>query len=212
MIALANASPAPPAIHGTASWMSLHAAIGIVRLDASLNFVTAAALEDAVLKLERDKAQLKFILLTAGGIHDLDATGAELLLKLAERLKQNGTTPARHAGKTPGAGGDGPTGAARPPVTDFVACGGTTGMRSPLELPGRVGARIYRQAAWRSDLVNYLQAIGDALEPDKKQPKDRPRFKGLLKNDYQIKSWDGSRLDKDADCPRIEVTITPEIQ
>ncbi len=77
----------------------VHDAIGIVRLDASLNFVTAAALEDAVLKLERDKPQLKFILLTAGGINDLDATGAELLSKLSERLSQNGITLALSAAK-----------------------------------------------------------------------------------------------------------------
>jgi SulP family sulfate permease len=77
----------------------VHAAIGIVRLDASLNFVTAAALEDAVLKLERDKPRLKFLLLTASGINDLDATGAELLFKLAERLHQNGITLALSAAK-----------------------------------------------------------------------------------------------------------------
>ncbi|MDP2639954.1 MAG: SulP family inorganic anion transporter [Betaproteobacteria bacterium] len=77
----------------------VHEAIGIVRLDASLNFVTAAALEDAVLKLERDKRRLKFILLTAGGINDLDATGADLLFKLAERLSQNGVTLALSAAK-----------------------------------------------------------------------------------------------------------------
>ena len=77
----------------------VHDAIGIVRLDASLNFVTAAALEDAVLKLERDKPRLKFILLTASGINDLDATGAELLFKLSERLSQNGITLALSAAK-----------------------------------------------------------------------------------------------------------------
>jgi sulfate permease, SulP family len=77
----------------------VHEAIGIVRLDASLNFVTAAALEDAVLKLERDKSRLKFILLTASGINDLDATGAELLFKLSERLSQNGITLALSAAK-----------------------------------------------------------------------------------------------------------------
>ena len=77
----------------------VHEAIGIVRLDASLNFVTAAALEDAVLKLERDKPRLKFILLTAVGINDLDATGTELLFKLAERLSQSGITLALSAAK-----------------------------------------------------------------------------------------------------------------
>jgi SulP family sulfate permease len=77
----------------------VHQGIGIVRLDASLNFVTAAALEDAVLKVERDKPNLKFILLAAGSINDLDATGAELLSKLSERLSRNGITLALSAAK-----------------------------------------------------------------------------------------------------------------
>ncbi len=77
----------------------VHEEIGILRLDASLNFVTAAALEDAVLKIERDKPNVKFILLAAGSINDLDATGAELLFKLAQRLRQNGVTLALSAAK-----------------------------------------------------------------------------------------------------------------
>jgi len=77
----------------------VHEEIGILRLDASLNFVTAAALEDAVLKIERDKPKVKFILLAAGSINDLDATGAELLFKLAQRLRQNGVTLALSAAK-----------------------------------------------------------------------------------------------------------------
>ena len=77
----------------------VHQQIGILRLDASLNFVTAAALEDALLNLERDQPQLKFILLAAGGINDLDATGTELLFKLSERLLQNGVTLALGAAK-----------------------------------------------------------------------------------------------------------------
>jgi len=77
----------------------VHEAIGMLRLDASLNFVTAAALEDAVLKLERDKRRLKFILLSAGGVNDLDATGTELLFKLSERLSQSGITLVLSAAK-----------------------------------------------------------------------------------------------------------------
>lgn len=30
---------------------------------------------------------------------------------------------------------------------------------------------------------------------------------GVLANDRQIASWDGSRLDKDASRPRVEVAI-----
>ena len=77
----------------------VHEQIGILRLDASLNFVTAGALEDAVLKIERDKPNLKFILLAAGSINDLDATGTELLFKLAQRLRHNGVTLALSAAK-----------------------------------------------------------------------------------------------------------------
>jgi SulP family sulfate permease len=77
----------------------VHEQIGILRLDASLNFVTAAALEDAVLKIERDKPNVKFILLAAGSINDLDATGAELLFKLAQSLRQNGVTLVLSAAK-----------------------------------------------------------------------------------------------------------------
>jgi len=77
----------------------IHEEIGIVRLDASLNFVTAAALEDAVLKIKRDKPRLKFMLLTAGGINNLDASGVDLLFKLAQRLRQTGVTLALSAVK-----------------------------------------------------------------------------------------------------------------
>jgi len=77
----------------------VHEEIGILRLDASLNFVTAAALEDAVLKIERDKPKMKFILLAAGSINDLDASGAELLFKLAQSLRHNGVTLALSAAK-----------------------------------------------------------------------------------------------------------------
>ena len=45
-----------------------------------------------MLKIERDKPNVKFILLAAGSINALDATGAELLFKLAQSLRQNGET------------------------------------------------------------------------------------------------------------------------
>ncbi len=68
--------------------------------------------------------------------------------------------------------------------------------RLPLEKPVNVAAVIYRQRA-AGDLVNFLQAIADVLE-----------VAGVVKNDRWIVSWNGSRLDKDAKYPRVELVIT----
>jgi len=67
----------------------------------------------------------------------------------------------------------------RLPITDEVNC----------------RALFYRDAL-RGDAVGYYQALADALEEA-----------GIVKNDRLIVSWDGSRLLKDADIPRIEVTL-----
>lgn len=68
----------------------LHEKIGVLRFDASLNFVTASQFEDAIIDLQRDRPGLKFILVAAGGINDMDATGVFMLQDLASRLKQDG--------------------------------------------------------------------------------------------------------------------------
>ena len=47
------------------------------------------------------------------------------------------------------------------------------------------------------DAVGYYQALADALESA-----------GVLSNDKWITQWDGSRLAKDAERSRIEVTLT----
>lgn len=70
----------------------LHPLIGILRFDAALNFVNAATFEDAVLKLERERPGIRFLLVAAGGINELDASGAEMLSSLAERLRADGVT------------------------------------------------------------------------------------------------------------------------
>ncbi len=70
----------------------LHPLIGILRFDAALNFVNAATFEDAVLKLERERPGIRFLLVAAGGINELDASGAEMLFSLAERLRADGVT------------------------------------------------------------------------------------------------------------------------
>jgi Holliday junction resolvase RusA-like endonuclease len=65
----------------------------------------------------------------------------------------------------------------------------------PIDRPVNVAALVYRERAV-GDLVNYLQAIADALEAA-----------GVVRNDRLIVSWDGSRLLKDKARPRVEVVI-----
>ena len=71
--------------------------------------------------------------------------------------------------------------------------------RPPTLMPAKpmhVRALVYRDAD-RGDLTGYEQAIGDALEA-----------RGVIPNDKWIKSWDGTRLLKDAANPRVELLIT----
>jgi SulP family sulfate permease len=70
----------------------LHPRIGALRLDASLYFANASFFEDAVLKLERDRPEIRYILIAAQGINQLDATGVECLRTLSQRLRQSGVT------------------------------------------------------------------------------------------------------------------------
>ncbi|MBI2961709.1 MAG: SulP family inorganic anion transporter [Betaproteobacteria bacterium] len=77
----------------------IHPRVRIIRIDASLTFVTASHFEEAVLKVERDSPRVQFMLIAAGGMNELDATGVELLRNLALRLKENGITLALSAAK-----------------------------------------------------------------------------------------------------------------
>ncbi len=65
-----------------------------------------------------------------------------------------------------------------------------------LQQPLNCAAIFYRDAN-RGDAVGYYQALADALEAA-----------GIVSDDKWITQWDGSRLAKDADRPRIEVTLT----
>lgn len=86
------------------------------------------------------------------------------------------------------------------------------GVRLPLTGPVHLRAVFFRDAE-RGDLCGFLQAIGDFLQ----EPRDAKSGKrignrirdgaGIIGDDSQIISFDGSRLLKDADRPRIEVTI-----
>jgi sulfate permease, SulP family len=70
----------------------LHPQIGALRFDASLYFANASFFEDAVLKLGRDRPEIRYLLVAAQGINQLDATGVECLSNLAQRLRQSGVT------------------------------------------------------------------------------------------------------------------------
>lgn len=61
--------------------------------------------------------------------------------------------------------------------------------------PVQIRAIFYRDAN-RGDFTGYAQALADALEES-----------GLIVNDKQIVSWDGSYLSKAKDEPRIQVTL-----
>jgi hypothetical protein len=56
---------------------------------------------------------------------------------------------------------------------------------------------IFYRDADRGDAVGYYQGLADALEAA-----------GVVADDKWIKQWDGSRLAKDADWPRIDVVLT----
>lgn len=66
-----------------------------------------------------------------------------------------------------------------------------------LDAPCAIAATFYR-ARRVGDLDNFLAAAGDMLQTA-----------GVIKNDRQIRSWDGSRLEADPKNPRIELLITP---
>jgi len=86
------------------------------------------------------------------------------------------------------------------------------GIALPLMGPIHMRALFYRDAE-RGDLCGFLQAIGDLLQESKVAKTGKRKGNiirvgaGLYGDDSQIISFDGSRLLKDPDKPRIEVTI-----
>lgn len=70
------------------------------------------------------------------------------------------------------------------------------GFQFPILGPVAVEAIIYRERN-TGDLSNYLEAVGDFLQAA-----------AIISDDRQIESWDGSRRDKDAANPRVEIFLT----
>ena len=68
----------------------LPAQLGAVRFDGSLQFVTGSYFEDALVRLERENPNLRYVLIKGSGINDLDASGVEVLRSLGERFRKNG--------------------------------------------------------------------------------------------------------------------------
>ncbi len=82
------------------------------------------------------------------------------------------------------------------------------GVPLPLRNQVSISALFFRQTN-TGDAVGYYQALGDYIQaPRHKNGKTTRRGAGLINDDRQIRDWDGSRLLKDADNPRIEVTMT----
>jgi SulP family sulfate permease len=68
----------------------LHQRLSALRFDGALRFVNVSYFEDAILKLERDNPELKYILIAGGGINAIDASGIDMLSNLITRFKGNG--------------------------------------------------------------------------------------------------------------------------
>ena len=69
------------------------------------------------------------------------------------------------------------------------------GLALPITADVNCRATFYRHADV-GDAVGFYQGVADWMENV-----------GILKNDVQIRSWDGSRLSKDKARPRVEVTL-----
>ena len=84
------------------------------------------------------------------------------------------------------------------------------GYTLPIFSPVHINAQFYLERS-AGDLLGFEQALADFLQEPIASGKDPRRLIqngcGVINNDVQIISWDGSRLRKDAKNPRIEVEI-----
>ena len=66
--------------------------ISLIRFDGPLYFANTGYFEDKILERVALKPDLKFVIVDAEGINEMDATGEEMLHNLVERLKEAGVT------------------------------------------------------------------------------------------------------------------------
>jgi sulfate permease, SulP family len=64
--------------------------ISVIRFDGSLYFANAGYFEDKILEVVALNPKLRYIVIDASGINQMDATGEEVLHHLVERLKDHG--------------------------------------------------------------------------------------------------------------------------
>ncbi|MCB9494216.1 MAG: SulP family inorganic anion transporter [Desulfobacteraceae bacterium] len=64
--------------------------VAVVRFEGTLFFANATYLEDQVLNFQRERPELKHIIIACGGINDIDASGEEALALLIDRVKASG--------------------------------------------------------------------------------------------------------------------------
>jgi len=79
------------------------------------------------------------------------------------------------------------------------------GLTLPVACPVQVKALFFRDRDG-GDLTGYMQALADFLQAPL-NGRIRRNGAGVIEDDKQIESWDGSRLEIDRLRPRIEVTI-----
>ncbi len=93
-------------------------------------------------------------------------------------------------------------------VPVFHSAFNQVGVPIPITNQVSVKATFFRDANI-GDAVGYYESLGDFLQaPRYKNGKRTRNGAGIIEDDRQIRDWDGSRLKKDAACPRIEVAIT----
>lgn len=81
------------------------------------------------------------------------------------------------------------------------------GIALPITGPVGVTALFFREAN-QGDLTGFMQAVADAIQtPVERHGKQVRNGLGIIEDDAQIVSWDGSRLLKDAANPRIELDV-----
>lgn len=81
----------------------------------------------------------------------------------------------------------------------------------PIDIPLAVRIITYAPTRHLRDLDNSLSGPLDMLQPAKRGPlgKVKKPGAGIISNDSQVKSLDGSRLRYDKERPRVEITIEP---
>jgi SulP family sulfate permease len=67
----------------------LHDRLGAIRFDGALRFINVSTFEKAVLRMEQDNPGIDAILVSCGGINDIDASGVDMLSKLIARFRSN---------------------------------------------------------------------------------------------------------------------------